>query len=334
LSIDTFAITSSPITDEELLSKAFTVKQTVSDVRWPRTNELISLPHSPVVAVVDRTANVKHAAGELVRARFAFGGTSPYAPDVILVNEFAKKDFLQAVVSECVSLGSGVELNRTTGRSHKSSRVNEKLELLKQANKDVRVVLQESCLAIVDLPTRLNELPKTKNADPVLIVCSMRSLDDAIDLLGRNSTEPYLAAYHFSNPASAKYLSQFIAARVSFINHVPRELHVGPTFPIGQPTSLAERYPASLFELPRPILVNSSTQSALLTAALDSSSSTPAQQLWKAAVAPLAVMKRSEGGGVGFFEQGFLMNAGLILASTVAITSTGAWYLWRYARRG
>jgi hypothetical protein len=45
-------------------------------------------------------------------------------------------------------------------------------------------------------------------------------------------------------------------------------------------------------------------------------------------------MKRSEGGGVGFFEQGFLMNAGLILASTVAITSTGAWYLWRYARRG
>ena len=334
LSSDTFAIASSPIKDEEFLGKAIIVDQNGSDVRWPKMNQLISLPNSPVVAVVDRTANVQNAAKEVVSARFAFGATSPYAPDVVLVNEFAKKGFLQAVLSECVNLSSGIELDGKIGRSHTSSRVGERLKLLQQTHKDVRVVVQESSFAVADLPTRLEELPKAKNTDPVLVVCSTRSLDDAIDLLVQSSSAPYLAAYHFSNLASAKYLSQFVDARASFINHIPRELLVGPTFPVERPFKLAERYAISLFEVPRPILVNSSIESAVLSVALDSPNNTSAQQLWKAAGAPLAVMNRSKGGAIGFFEQGFLVNAGLILASTVAISSTGAWYLWRYARRG
>ena len=334
LPTDTFTIASSPINDKELLSKAFIINQNGSDVRWPKINQLLSLPESPVVAVVDRTANLQSAAKELVSARFAFGGASPYAPDVVLVNEFAKKGFLQAVMSECVNLSSGIELNCAIGKSQKSSRVSESLKLLQKTHEDVRVIVQERSFAVADLPTRSEGLPKAKNTDPVLIVRSIRSLDDAIDLLGKSSSVPYLAAYYFSNLASAKYLSQFADARISFVNHVPRELLVGPTFPVERPVNLAERYPTSLFELPRPILVNSSIQTALLSVALNSPNNTSAQQLWKAAVSPLAMMKRTQGGAIGFFEQGFLINAGLIVTSTAAISSIGAWYLWKYARGG
>lgn len=36
------------------------------------------------------------AARTIIAARFGFGGTSPYAPDLVLVNEFVKKDFFEA----------------------------------------------------------------------------------------------------------------------------------------------------------------------------------------------------------------------------------------------
>ena len=332
LSAHTFAIASDAVINEELLRNALVVKQNCSGVRWPRTNELISLPHARAIAIVDRTADVQLAAKEVTAARFSFGGTSPYAPDVILVNEFVKKDFLQAVVSECVSRGSESQTDDTQHSPNIRDRVNKRVETLKTSNCDLHVVVQQSRFAVVDLPSRLEKLPEEKNADPILIVSPMTSLDDAIDLAGRSSSDPYVAAYHFSNLRSAKYLSQFIDARVAFVNHIPRELLVGPTCPIERPFDLSERYPISVFELERPVLVSSSAQSELLNMALESFTNSTAQQLWQTGTLPLEAMKRVKGGGVGFFEQGFLMNASLILTSTLALSSTGAWYLWKYAR--
>jgi acyl-CoA reductase-like NAD-dependent aldehyde dehydrogenase len=48
------------------------------------------------VALVDRSSDVASAARSIVHARIAFGGQSPYAPDIALVNEFAVEEFLQA----------------------------------------------------------------------------------------------------------------------------------------------------------------------------------------------------------------------------------------------
>lgn len=49
-----------------------------------------------VVALVDRSSDVVSAASSIVQARTAFGGNSVYAPDIVLVNEFAMKEFVQA----------------------------------------------------------------------------------------------------------------------------------------------------------------------------------------------------------------------------------------------
>ena len=60
-------------------------------------NHITSRPDARVVAIVERDADIERAAKELVSACFALKGRSPYAPDIILVNEWVKKDFLACI---------------------------------------------------------------------------------------------------------------------------------------------------------------------------------------------------------------------------------------------
>lgn len=75
-----------------------------------------------------------------------------------------------------------------------------------------------------------------KISGPQLLVHSVRSLDDAIDVANRcirhHSFQdeanhrlirngPLLASYSFAEPKSGKYLSQFIPSGVSFVNQIP-----------------------------------------------------------------------------------------------------------------
>jgi len=62
-------------------------------------NAILSSPNTAMtVAVVDRTANLEQAARSIVTARFSFDGKSPYAPDLVLVNEYVKKKFISEVL--------------------------------------------------------------------------------------------------------------------------------------------------------------------------------------------------------------------------------------------
>lgn len=66
-----------------------------------------------VLALVDRSADIVSAARSVVQARILFQGGSPYAPDIILVNEFAVKEFIDA--AKIALLGSFREgKNRNT----------------------------------------------------------------------------------------------------------------------------------------------------------------------------------------------------------------------------
>lgn len=315
-----------------LLRKAICVLQNGLDERQPKINQLTHLSESPVISVVDRTADVEIAARELVAARFSFGGRSPYAPDVVLVNEFRKKDFLQAVVSECVKLGSGVEMNgNTKSKTTSSTIVTEQLNVFKKLDPDLRTIIQEPKFAVVDITSREAALQQKLTA-PILAVHGIKSLDDAIDLIGSASSRPCLAAHLFGSPAAGKYLSQFIDANASFINHIPREILIGPAFPVGHPVNPAERYPLYLFTIPHPTYINPSSSTEELSRALSSSNNPVAQKLLTDALKPLVEMKRHPGGSLGFFEAGFLMNAGLILVSTLTVSITGGLWLWRHAR--
>ena len=101
---DIFATTDAA-SDEDLNHPHIRVLQNGS--ASPRlANHLVSDPSARVVAIVERDADLDVAAQELVRARFSLRGRAPYAPDVVLVNEWVKKEFLQAVVKHAVEFTS------------------------------------------------------------------------------------------------------------------------------------------------------------------------------------------------------------------------------------
>ncbi|PPJ57777.1 hypothetical protein CBER1_00250 [Cercospora berteroae] len=327
LDADGFAIASKPVQSDELPKSAMRVLQSGIEGS-PRANQLTSAARAPVLAVVDRTANVQHAAQEIVAARSSFCGSSPYAPDVVLVNEFAKKDFLQAVISAAIEIGHAPE---TKGKTLSSTEISHPTDLLRKSDRGLRVVSREKNFAVVELSSR-DAVLSVKLPASVLAVYAIKSWDDAIDLIGSRTTKPLLAAYHFSHARTGKYLSQFIASEASFVNHVPRELLLGPPAVSGRQSALGHRYSIDSFTISRPVQIKASSESVRIAGILATSSSDVAQKLITEAASPLKAFKRNPGGGIGYFEQVFLLGAGLTLARTLTVSATGVYWFLRWGR--
>ncbi|KAL9088939.1 MAG: hypothetical protein Q9165_005996 [Trypethelium subeluteriae] len=94
---DTFVIANDEVKDQQLLDECLVVDQAGSYTGNSKL-DLLSQPSAQTLAVVDRTADIQKAAKAIVAARFTYGGRSPYSPDIVLVNEFKKKDFFEACV--------------------------------------------------------------------------------------------------------------------------------------------------------------------------------------------------------------------------------------------
>jgi acyl-CoA reductase-like NAD-dependent aldehyde dehydrogenase len=85
-----------------------------------------SLSGLRTVAFVDRTTQVEHAAEDLALARFLFRGQSPYAPDLVLVNEFCVQPFLKALMKHAaqgLGLGQYSDAPPVHRRSKKASQL-------------------------------------------------------------------------------------------------------------------------------------------------------------------------------------------------------------------
>jgi acyl-CoA reductase-like NAD-dependent aldehyde dehydrogenase len=92
---EAFAISPTPVAtagSEALADRCLVVDQTGS----PATakHALTSPSSHMTVACVDRSADMAVAVDAICTARFAFGGASPYAPDLVLVNEWVWQPFI------------------------------------------------------------------------------------------------------------------------------------------------------------------------------------------------------------------------------------------------
>lgn len=141
---DIFATSTQPITPEELNTPHILVSQNGSTGPVLR-NHLVSDPKAPVIAFVERDADIASAAQALVSARFSLQGKAPYAPDVVLVNEWVKKDLLKALVQKTTEVLAAP----TKGRAAKTG-------LSREIEKDdsVHVVLSGSNGVILDVQNR------------------------------------------------------------------------------------------------------------------------------------------------------------------------------------
>ena len=102
---EAFAISSVSIMNPDLLSKCIVVDETSDE--HSRTT-LACKKESATVAVVHRNANVSQAARSICGSCVRFRGRSSYSPDIILVNEWVKSEFiqscLQAIIEETAAL--------------------------------------------------------------------------------------------------------------------------------------------------------------------------------------------------------------------------------------
>lgn len=223
------SMATSPPTDAALGHRHVRVLQGGLPSTLPATTlpPIVSQP-ARVVAIVERDADVQAAAMALVRARFSFGGRSPYAPDVVLVSEWVKKDFLAAAAQAAAQFmaeggteagTSGVQ--RQTASKSKATTLSSRL----QNDPSARIISLGSNGTVASVEDRTSFLLQTKINEPILAVVAITSVDDAIDFSKSLGTAPLSSAFVFTASApTAKYIGQFIEADLVIVNQLPAPL--------------------------------------------------------------------------------------------------------------
>lgn len=161
-------MTQDDIGDKELLSSALRV------VPDSHVNGFVR----PVVAIVDRNANFDQAAAAIVRSCSAFNGQSPYSPDLVLVNEFVKKDLLQALVKHTIALGN----HFSSGSSQRNAASKQILQdTQRELNGDVITTGERG--SIFEAQERTQRLLSRTSKGALITFQAVKSLDDGIDFV-------------------------------------------------------------------------------------------------------------------------------------------------------
>ncbi|KAF2091441.1 ALDH-like protein [Saccharata proteae CBS 121410] len=308
--------------DDQYLGPSF-IRILQNGADEPATNtRLVSPGNARVIAVVDRTADIDAAVTALVTARLSFGASSSYAPDLVLVNEFVKAKFLNAVAQQMLRCLTEENDSGERKKAQENLQGDSLVQEL-QAKCDARVITSSSDGTVAEIRGRNFEGFPRKIQQRCLCVHAVTSLDDAIDLASREDT--VLATYLFSNLASAKYLGQFITSNATFVNHIQLGLLVGPAGPSGHVVDPLERYPTALFTRPKPQRVIQTIQSKELSDVLTKGDQERLGKLLEEGQAPLPG-DRPYTKGVGFFEQG--ISTGLSLTAAPVLVSLGVLFFY------
>ncbi|KAK4119839.1 ALDH-like protein [Parathielavia appendiculata] len=325
---DVFEVTHHPVEDADLGHAHVRVLQNGSlsgNTTPPLSHHLVSDSDARVVAVIERDADLELAAEELVRARFALRGRSPYAPDLVLVNEWVRKPFLEAVVRHVVRFGSDEGKKSPAPRTASGQ---QSLSELVRSEQGVNVLSWSSAGAVVDVEDRQSSLLRRKVKEGCLLVHPVTSIDDAIDFSRSNSRLG--AAYIFTKSSTAKYICQFLDSPMSFVNHVPTTLLFLPMAPsntsVDPETYLP--YNEALFSKPRAQFVAASAPDSLLATILRQSSPQQLGLLAREALAKLPAVKRRHQGitHIGFFNQGVVTGGVLLLSTVLGVTGVCSYY--------
>jgi hypothetical protein len=100
---------------------------------------------------------------------------------------------------------------------------------------------------------------------------------------------------------------------------------VGPAAPIGHAPAFPERYNKEMFSISRPQFITAQADPLL---SLEDDADT-VKKLRKLALTPLKPTGQSEGSSIGFFEQGLLSGAAVIIGVILPAAGYGAWILGR-----
>ncbi|PQE22030.1 aldehyde dehydrogenase protein [Rutstroemia sp. NJR-2017a BBW] len=325
---ETFCILSTSIGQP---SNMFLVDQTTTN-SIPSINQLVSNSSARTIAVLDRAADIDAAAKAIVTARFSFNGTSPYSPDLVIVNDFIKNEF-----TEACSRYAGKLFRKNSVRPQNNDCIKTARALREAEEKGQISMFGSGSFKIVDvLDSSLVDSISIARPEyvPLRVVYFVfkepRLTFPSSDLL---------ALYTFSDAATAKFLSQHFNALTSYANHIPSHLLVGPAAPVS-PLAPPPRhkYSIEMFSSPRPQYTSSASakDDVALVDSILAGFYEPAKQ--QTALQKLDATMGGKQGRVlqpkkiqpmgdqlGFFEQGILLGLGSVLAFAISTVGIGIW---------
>ncbi|KAL1897610.1 hypothetical protein Sste5346_003916 [Sporothrix stenoceras] len=331
---DLLHIAPAKLDDAEFLQSCVRVIQegSVAEAAAATGVSFVSPSRLLTVAIVDRTANIDDAARSLVAARFRYRGTSPYAPDLVLVDETAKGAFLNAVVRHSIKYLTADSSSSDAKKRQQRQREPNSRSIFDDASA-AKIVTSGNNGSILDVTKRTALLKLQKISQPAILVHATTSMDDAINL-ANDMADKFLASYVFGAPDVCRYIINFIGSHLSLANHVQSQLLLGPAFPIGMAATAASalnplvRYAVDGFMEPTPayyVKPAAATELDTLLEGLEGpESGSTAVAAKKSAMLQSVTLNadRSIRHPIGFFEQGIL--TGLTLIGTPIILSIGA----------
>lgn len=155
---------------------------------------------------------------------------------------------------------------------------------------------------------------------------------------------PLLAGYLFAEPASAKYLAQFLPCHLSLANQIPAHLLVGPAAPTAHAPDFLHRYSRAMFSVPRPqfaekpppafrgvedLLLSGSAAAGTGKGKGKGKGHVTAAMLREKAVRPLPPTGQSDNKSIGFFETGILTGAAIYASVLLPALGYTAYFLGR-----
>ncbi|KAF7891123.1 uncharacterized protein EAF02_001448 [Botrytis sinoallii] len=317
LNNDTFYISPRNLQDSSILESALLVDQ-ASDSSTSNINQLISKSSNRTVAVVDRTADIESAAKSIVTTRFSFQGTSAYSPDLVIVNEFVKSDFIEACTRHASKFFSS--------NSSTQSRQNDGISATKKHSGKLKTKSKSQLLDPITL-FLASTITEMKISGCNLLIMGTTSLLDAI--MTQKSKSPLLALYIFSDLSTAKFLAQHFNASTSYVNHIPLHLLVGPAAPSTPlPIPAFHKYSVEIFSSSCPQYTALPPEDFLLLNKVLAGGSEGHELLKKtreSAVKALPETGQAPGHAIGFFEQGILLGGGLFLSVVVPTLGYVSW---------
>ncbi|KAJ2901687.1 Aldehyde dehydrogenase dimeric NADP-preferring [Zalerion maritima] len=351
LDVSTFAVVTSTV-PSDVLESALLVDQTSPTLSsTPTVTNLLASPSkSRVVAVVDRTADVDAAAKAISAARFSFGGASPYAPDLVLVNEYVKDAFFEAS-TRCATTAFARSKKTIASNESEATR-----KAVKEAeDKKLAQGFGGDVFRVVEVKDKASALATMKVSGRYLPIAACSSLVDAI--FNYDLGTPLLAAYFFAAPGAAKYLAQHLPSQLACVNHIPTHLLVGPPAPAAKDPDFHYRYNKDMFSISRPQLVSASPSHCAETTSSCTSSTSAVSQDSVHAFACAAALLIPDGKELeknkklavtlmakapppmnvpgnhylGFFEQGIVI--GLSIIASIVLPTVG-YTTWITGRKG
>ncbi|EGY19352.1 uncharacterized protein VDAG_09812 [Verticillium dahliae VdLs.17] len=289
----TFEISYTAVSDIDINHRHCRILQNGSTAA-PLAHHIVSESQNRIIAVVERDADVDEAARSLVTARFSLRGKSAYAPDLVLVNEWIRKDFLAALSRQSIALGNSYVSETRPAKASASSNLVQ--EVMKGGSGSVHSTSQYG--AIVEIE----------------------------ESFGRLS-----AAYVYTAPGAAKYICQFLNASICLVNHIPLKL-LSPTDHSFSPDTLTP-YSERHFTLAKGQFIEPTKDGQRLAQLFFEASPKGCQILHEEASAALKDMNRvKKGGDIGFFNQGIVTGGIIVLSTAISCTGLLCYYLVKVAR--